>query len=409
MESWNIFIGRFHPLVVHLPIGFLLMATILQCLIVFLPKYFRQLKLSVTIGLVLGLIGAVLSAIVGLLLAKGGGYEAQSLQWHQWLGYVLVLFTVALLAIRLYLDLSEKLILGMLLVLSIILSVTGHLGGNLTHGETYLTDYAPAPVKTVLGVREDSLASEIPSNLDSIYVYEHLIKPILREKCVSCHNTQKAKGKLSLSTPETMEKGGESGKPFAARSLEHSVGFLRVAMNPDNPKYMPPKGEGLSYAEVRLIRWWILAGADYESRLVDYQLDEEVSWLLASNYSIDTKPKPFYELVKVDQPSAKDIDKLNALDFKVRPIAQGSPLLQVRLFTKDIREQHINALESVSEQLVWLDLSDCGVRDGHLSKISTFRNLNRLQLRNNPVTKEGITKLDKLEHLEYLGLYGIAW
>ena len=32
----------------------------------------------------------------------------------------------------------------------VFLIVVGHLGGNLTHGESYLFEYAPEPIKTVL-------------------------------------------------------------------------------------------------------------------------------------------------------------------------------------------------------------------------------------------------------------------
>ena len=73
--------------------------------------------------------------------------------------------------------------------------VAGHLGANITHGEKFLL----APL----------LSDDRPPlvALDDALVYAHVVQPILEEKCVSCHNPQKAKGELIMTTTELFAKG----------------------------------------------------------------------------------------------------------------------------------------------------------------------------------------------------------
>jgi uncharacterized membrane protein len=78
------FIGRFHPLLVHLPIGFLFVAFLLEIFSRFNP--YRELRHAVTFILLLGVISSGVSAVMGYFLSLGGGYEEDTLFWHQWLG-----------------------------------------------------------------------------------------------------------------------------------------------------------------------------------------------------------------------------------------------------------------------------------------------------------------------------------
>ena len=67
------FIGHLHPLIVHLPIGFLALAILFELLSHF--KKFEQLKTSVQATLFLGFVTAVLSCIFGYILSLSGEYE----------------------------------------------------------------------------------------------------------------------------------------------------------------------------------------------------------------------------------------------------------------------------------------------------------------------------------------------
>jgi uncharacterized membrane protein len=72
-----IFFGRFHPLLLYLPIGFLIIAVILEALSRF--NRFRQYKPSVGLALLLGASSAVIAAFLGYLLGQAGGYNEELL------------------------------------------------------------------------------------------------------------------------------------------------------------------------------------------------------------------------------------------------------------------------------------------------------------------------------------------
>lgn len=90
------------------------------------------------------------------------------------------------------------------------------------------------------------------------------IAPILRAKCVTCHNAEKGKGGYRLHTYHDLLKPGESKEPPVvpgqpARSKLHA---LLVATDPDDR--MPQKDDPLPPAQVALIDRWIAEGATFD-------------------------------------------------------------------------------------------------------------------------------------------------
>ena len=83
-SDWAAFMGRFHPVLVHLPIGFLLLAGLLE--IGRLTRKIEVKESTITFVLFWSALGATLSCIAGYLLSLGGGYEAGLLDNHQWQG-----------------------------------------------------------------------------------------------------------------------------------------------------------------------------------------------------------------------------------------------------------------------------------------------------------------------------------
>ena len=64
-----LFFGRFHPLIVHLPIGFLVLAAIMELLSTFYKKKFEGLSIAISISILCGGFGALASAIIGYMLS----------------------------------------------------------------------------------------------------------------------------------------------------------------------------------------------------------------------------------------------------------------------------------------------------------------------------------------------------
>ena len=92
--------------------------------------------------------------------------------------------------------------------------------------------------------------------------YAREVKPLLKERCYSCHGALKQKAGLRLDTVALMKKGGESGAAFSVDDAGKSVLLERVT-DSDLDERMPPQHEGepLSVAQVAMLREWISAGA----------------------------------------------------------------------------------------------------------------------------------------------------
>jgi uncharacterized membrane protein len=207
-------IGPFHPVLVHLPIGMLLLALLMQWLSS--KEKYAGLKLAVPIAYLAGSIGAILSCITGWMLASGGEYDEATLGLHRWMG-----ISVAVVSIAGYYFArrpGNKFLLWSAVLLAILIPVTGHLGGTLTHGEGYLT-------KGFSGTTKDSVAvHKNISNAQEAVVYTDIIQPVLQEKCFGCHGEKKQKGGLRLDGSEWIMKGGKDGKVVAAGNSIGSIG-----------------------------------------------------------------------------------------------------------------------------------------------------------------------------------------
>lgn len=89
--------------------------------------------------------------------------------------------------------------------------------------------------------------------------YEKEIRPLLKERCYSCHGALKQKGDLRLDTVAAMRKGGDGGDVLAGG---HALLLERLTTS-DKDDRMPPEGEGsmLNEEQVAKIRAWIAEGA----------------------------------------------------------------------------------------------------------------------------------------------------
>src|SRR5450432_442490 len=78
--SWLQVVGRMHPLLVHLPIGFLILAATARLF----RKGFKKKSFHnfLNFALYLTAFSAAIAAIMGLFLSAEGGYDAHQLQLH---------------------------------------------------------------------------------------------------------------------------------------------------------------------------------------------------------------------------------------------------------------------------------------------------------------------------------------
>lgn len=99
--------------------------------------------------------------------------------------------------------------------------------------------------------------------------FQTQVAPILSSRCVSCHQSSKAKGGLDLTTLKAMMTGGDSGPSVVPGNAEESELVFRVIPESDGQKPdMPRQGEALSSKEVEILRAWINQGAVWPEEVV---------------------------------------------------------------------------------------------------------------------------------------------
>lgn len=397
----EIFLGRFHPLVIHLPIGFIVMGTLMYV-------WSRLKKLDnahrfISFSFMLGFLSAVVSVAVGWLLAADGLHDGASLDWHRWLGVAVMIVSGIVWALFQFgRNIKEPIPAISLIVVIVLIAFTGHFGGQITHGETYLTDYGPKSLKKILG-HENSLLFT-PNSKDSIVVFEHLIKPILVEKCFSCHNGKHRNGGLDLMNLEHYADTVDISEWIVPGEANESSLFKRVSIDPKNRKFMPPNGIALSYHEIQLLEWWIEQGANFKDTLANYDVPKDIAFYLSEEKQIDIKEKPLYERITIDHANPDTLKHLKALGFKLRPLSSESPFLEV-VYRRELTDEHLKALESISQQIIILDLADCSLDGEWLKPLKEFKYLMRLKLNGTSVKDEQIEFLAELNHLESINLY----
>ncbi len=88
--------------------------------------------------------------------------------------------------------------------------------------------------------------------------YQEKVKPLLKERCYSCHGVLQQKGKLRLDSVELMKEGGalDSG------NLLESELFKRLTST-DEDERMPQEGAAFKEEEIALIKAWLEMGAPH--------------------------------------------------------------------------------------------------------------------------------------------------
>lgn len=408
ISDLSVFFGRFHPLFVHLPIGFIIISAILEGYATIAKDKRKSFHLSIKISLLASVVSSVVAVILGLLLADKGGYDAETLSWHKWMGiFFTVLAFVLWLAKAGYLRMNRRIHSSLLVGAILAISITGHFGGNLTHGSDYLFAYAPEPIKNIFGKENttDKNRGSLPQSLDSLVVYEHLIKPVLKDKCYSCHNATKAKGGLNLSTIAAIKEGSDEGPIVYGGESDDSSLFTLTILNPKDPKFMPPKGVALTYTEVKMVQWWINTGASFDKSIKDTDITEEMIALLKRDYDIDMEPKPYYMQHPIASIDSSVVSAMTDVGWAVKPLSSEVSYLQVSGKGKPINSTMLTALEMAKEHIIWLDLSNMDITDEALKTVGSLENLTQLLMNNSKISDTGMQQLQNLTHLEVLNIY----
>ena len=272
--SWVKFLGPFHMVVLHFPIGFLTLAALMEVWFWFKP--FDGGRRLIGLTLLLSGAAATLTVALGLMRASGGGYSPEVLSLHKMAGFAVTgLAMVTWLLHRRLVSAASPNVLCAIYRLSLgatlgALTVAGHQGGTLTHGKGFLSANSPAAFKSILGEDTDDVTtnssaitaeSKAVQSTDSALALK--VQAIFSHKCISCHGPEKQKGKLRLDQMEIMLAGGKSGNPAIVPNDALKSNLLRLVTLPrSNEDAMPPDGkEPLTADEIATIFEWVQAGA----------------------------------------------------------------------------------------------------------------------------------------------------
>ena len=114
--------------------------------------------------------------------------------------------------------------------------------------------------------------------------YEREIKPILQERCYSCHSRLKQKGKLRLDAGALIHKGGKDG-PVVVPGRSGDSDLIRRVRASNEDERMPPEGKPLPPEKIALLERWVDAGARFPK-------DEAIPKTPAEHWAFQPIQKP---------------------------------------------------------------------------------------------------------------------
>lgn len=413
--DWVLFLGRLHPLIVHLPIG-LLMAVVIAEAIACVQRtekmiLLRRSLLAVTAG------SAIVASLVGWFLASPGGYAPGLLFWHRWGGIAFASLLV-LAFVLCFTKLWGSLLLraGVMLCALTLMTLVGHFGGSMTHGETYLARYAPGWMQGVLGGGAVPAESALVST--AISADTQLVLSLFESSCIECHGPAKQKGKLRLDQPEGILSVLTVGDPAKSEL------FRRLTLPIGHDELMPPDSQPVADDDVLAVMRWIRDGARMQgiedqlqkqaeaAATITMQLDEieqstgAVITVLpegdGNTYAVDLSIGDGVIDAAVLGSLAPIAAQISDLSLSGRTIGvlpeelQFDGLQRLGLGMSRINEAQVVAFLNASPQLQALNVHSTAVGDPLLDEIKDRRNLRDVVLYNTLVTPGAIAALQRV-------------
>jgi hypothetical protein len=405
------FIGRFHPVVLHLPIGMLVWVVVRELLNVFKK---RADATSSRTAMGFAAASAVVAALLGFILYHSmPDYDRDLVERHLYGGLAFACTAVAAYVIKVWVDAkagSGAVFYRIVLLASAgIMGFTSHDGASLTHGKGYLTDYAPEPLRRLLGM-EPRKAAKPDAQAAEQSVYAGVIVPILEGKCYSCHNAEKQKGRFRMDDYELLLAGGKEGDGvIPGKSAESNI-IVRVELPEDDDEHMPPEGKkDLEDHELMLVKWWIDNGASKDAMVKDLPADDDIKNAIAKIVPMSAEKPVEKPVVKVDD-SLKTLVAQLGKEFPAALQFEAQNSNNVVFTAAGLRDKFGDAelakLGPVLPSMVSLDLSHTRVTDSGVRLLAGATGLKSLRLAKTEVTDASLPLLVNFPQLESLNLYG---
>ncbi|MBS0000842.1 MAG: chitobiase/beta-hexosaminidase C-terminal domain-containing protein [Cyclobacteriaceae bacterium] len=377
-----LFFGRLHPLILHFPIVLVLLTVINSFT---KNKHHQQVLLPVTVLVTL------VTAISGFLLSEENATKGDLLSSHQWMGS-----GVAIMAAIWYgidgLKLNNRAFSLFIRISTVMLIIiTGHYGGMVTHGRDFLA-WNRGKTEITVNVPEDPA------------VFEHLILPVFETKCISCHNEDKSKGGLVLENFATLLKGGKSGPSVKPGEPGQGEMMRRIQLPLSDEDHMPPPDhKQLDDSEISLLEGWIARGSLENMRASAVDAADPYHATLQAFLAVDTHTI-WQDLPEIDE---SVIEELSSDYYTLRRMAENSNGLSVMVLPHQEYTTHrLSHLQPVIENIVELDLSFLPLNEEEINFISRCKSLEGLEIDFTPVDDEKFNRLEDLGNLRILKAQG---
>lgn len=399
-----LFLGRLHPLLLHFPI-----VLIILCLLFEVARRYNFLKIADSVLLIV-LLTAACSTLVsigaGYFLFASGDYAGNLMDQHFWAGTITgftICTTAALFLMYWSTNRFYTVYLTALIISNIAVAYTSHLGGSITHGQDYLTEHLDLILDP--GEQHEQKAES------EMLVFEDMIGPIFQAKCLSCHNSQRAKGEFLMTSYENIKKGGESDLPALTAALpEKSELFNRVTLPENHKDHMPPEGKTpLSTAEISLLKLWIEAGAKVGLKVQDAKQNQQMKPVIEGLLPELSRYRRKSEIAtikkKVLEQELKEI--ANTLSITIKKDSTSDEdyfTLAMRFPPAPLTNDQFKLLYPYAEVFSKASLVSSGIDDDGLYYVGQMINLEKIFLQKTRIEGSGLIYLQNLPKLKVLNL-----
>ncbi len=409
---WQQVIGNIHPLILHIPIGALIIVVLIE-----IARKFSWIQADDSLLYFLLLFTSIVASfsfLTGFALAMQGGFPTELLSDHLWsaTGYVCLLTICAVLkGIMGNRKVSSIFYPTSILGACVCMGLTGHYGGLMTHGDPLAPFF----------VREEA-ALNIDKPTEELLVFNEVVHPILKAKCYSCHGNGKSKGDLKMDSFEDLVRGGkDAGKTLIPGDHLNSLLITSIMLPINDEKHMPPKKqEQLTEGEVNILKWWVESGAKRDITVAEAQPPSEVFTAMTELVPAEIRQQREIERLekiaqqkKLAKQQRQELSKKiqDSVPEKLRPMLRFISTMDasIHFSSVSIQDQFTDsdfaALTEFTDYFTAVDLSHSSITSATVKALASCKNLRSLRLADTKIKTEDLAYLKTLPALESLSLH----
>jgi len=176
-----------------------------------------------------------------------------------------------------------------------------------------------------------------PTKAEQEAFFEKHVRPVLVEKCQSCHGKEKQWAELRIDSRKGMLKGGDTGPAIVPGKPEESL-LIAAIQHSDDASEMPPEEDKLADEQIANLIHWIKTGAYWpESDVVEQEADYFVQ--AKSHWAFLPVRKPNVPELPAGYRASNAIDHFIARKLKQANLKQSppaNPRIRLRRLSYDI-------------------------------------------------------------------------